>query len=501
MIRRIGLSKRVLGLDIGRLSIQAVELSGNARKPEGLKLYVEPVPSGPDLAPEAALKQALVALRKKLVSPEQIREIVLAVPSNRVFHKTFIVKSKFKDRRRLEAVLPGEMEDQLPLEIEQVVFDFAILGSEAAGAKVFVVGSKKEALKGLLTTLKEAGLEPTRVQSSLVALGQVVLAGPPTAKPVGVLHVADGYASIGVFENGLLKVGHTVFLSRNGHGPEAQLVRNMRQVLSHSEVEFQMPVERFFMSGDLSPDDPAISRLREELGLKVEAAPPLSPATSAGGPARTAPQDRQRTLVALGSALSAMDSRDLSRLNLRQGELEYRRQRAFWQAEWKGPVLLAAVLAGAVFADFATGAIVRMRQSGKIRSQMRSDYLRLVPEGASTPAGKEVEDLKARAHRLEMAQRGAQNTPSALDILTDISRLLPEESLATIYALKIEEVRGTLEGRASSFAGAESIYQGLQTSKLLRNVKLAQTRATSGGEVQFSVSFELAHAKIGGAAR
>lgn len=453
-------------------------------------MHTEPIVPEPDGQIEPALKKALAALRRRIEADSEISQIVAAVPSHRLFHKFLTVP--FADRRKIGRVLPTELESHLPLDLEDITYDFALVGRPGKGGRVFVVGSKTGHLRSQIDLLREAGLEPTRLQSSLVALGEIVARGGGHGDRVGVLHIEDDHASLGILENGLLRLGHHFLMAANGGSAETILVRHLRQLLAREAMESDSPVDLLFLSGTADAADPAVRRIGEDLGLRVER---LALPEGLGGADGPEAQTGRGALVALGCALSALESKPWAGLNLRQGAIEYRPPAGVWRGEWKGPALLGAVFAGLLTIDLGLSAVGRLREAARVREQVRTEFVQLLPGATDVPRGAEITRLQEEVRKLEIQaafQAGGPHTiPTALDVLDEISRLLPAEGKITVHSLSIEEERGSLQGRAASYSDAEAVEKALGGSALLKNVKLPKI-GTREEDVEFRLSFDLA---------
>jgi general secretion pathway protein L len=81
-----------------------------------------------------------------------------------------VVTLPFTDARRIERVLPGEVEGAIPFDLEDVVWDHAVL-SQANGRTEILVGVvKKSALQQALAQLSDAGVDPSVVTFAPLAL-------------------------------------------------------------------------------------------------------------------------------------------------------------------------------------------------------------------------------------------------------------------------------------------------------------------------------------------
>src|SRR5205823_5455423 len=88
---------------------------------------------------------------------------------------THLITLPFSDPRRIEQVLPAEVEGAIPFDLSEVVWDAAVLGHVGGKAEVLVGVVKKDALREHLEALAAAGLDPrvvTLAPLALAALGE-----------------------------------------------------------------------------------------------------------------------------------------------------------------------------------------------------------------------------------------------------------------------------------------------------------------------------------------
>src|SRR5260370_40165755 len=83
---------------------------------------------------------------------------------------THLVTLPFTDPKRIEQVLPAEVEGAIPFDLADVVWDHAILGQAAGKTDVLVGIVKKSVLREHLDALAAAGIEPRGVTRSPLRL-------------------------------------------------------------------------------------------------------------------------------------------------------------------------------------------------------------------------------------------------------------------------------------------------------------------------------------------
>src|SRR3954469_23371266 len=100
---------------------------------------------------------------------------------------THMVSLPFTDPKRIEQVLPAEVEGAIPFDLDEVVWDHAVLGQSNGKTDVLVAIVRKEALREHLAALAAAGIEPrvvTLAPLALAALGDRGLLVPEGAPPL-----------------------------------------------------------------------------------------------------------------------------------------------------------------------------------------------------------------------------------------------------------------------------------------------------------------------------
>lgn len=109
------------------------------------------------------------------------KDVVVSLPQDKVFLRT-IDMPKMTEKEAKEAI-KWEMEDNLPISVEEVYYDWQIVGEEGSKMKVLVEAAAKRTIDSFVTTLKKAGLQVYSIEADLVADGRSILSPkstPPT---------------------------------------------------------------------------------------------------------------------------------------------------------------------------------------------------------------------------------------------------------------------------------------------------------------------------------
>jgi type IV pilus assembly protein PilM len=155
--------KSVLGLDLGSHSLKAVELQQTLRGVEVVQ--VRSLLRGPDEDPVEELRQLL-----RLHRPG-IDHVVAALPGDAITSRR--VGFPFRDKRKLSQAVPFAVEGDLPFDLEQVVIDWEIVGGDRNEAEVAATIAPRAEVSRVLDLLEQAGCPPRTLEAEGLALGNL----------------------------------------------------------------------------------------------------------------------------------------------------------------------------------------------------------------------------------------------------------------------------------------------------------------------------------------
>ena len=205
---------RSLGVDIGTTNIKMVELSssGNEISLENYGVletysYLE--------RPNAAIQSSYFKiveeitgdLVKKLLSTlkPKTRRSVISLPIFSSFVTVFEVP--FQEEKEISRAIPFEAKKYIPLPLEELTIDWAIIGEpEAAaknvGAKILLIAIPKELIQRYQKIAKESGLDAVAFELESVALGRSLVGQEKS--PVLILDIGSQSSNLAVIDNGYL---------------------------------------------------------------------------------------------------------------------------------------------------------------------------------------------------------------------------------------------------------------------------------------------------------
>jgi general secretion pathway protein L len=173
---------KILGVDLGSYSVKIAELDVNA-KGYTLSGYYE-YPLSLDPQKDRGLEIIEVLRRISSQVDQGNTKWVVGVQQARVsvHQKTF----PFRERMKIQKSLAFELEDDIPLDIDETIFDVKISETEGVTADVLTVACPKDAVEELLSLCKDGGFDPEIVSVEGLALSNMFQtwdAAPPERMP------------------------------------------------------------------------------------------------------------------------------------------------------------------------------------------------------------------------------------------------------------------------------------------------------------------------------
>ncbi|MBI3995649.1 MAG: pilus assembly protein PilM, partial [Nitrospirae bacterium] len=191
------MAQPILGLDLGSSSVKAVclrkgwmglEWAGGYHLPVGPAGQALPRSSGPfhwAKEPVPGLKEWIAEHRLPM------DRVVVSLPAHLVSLRTLTLP--FNDARKLEKVVPFEIESLLPYPLEEVVVDYQATDTRDGRTNLLAAAVPRILVKNYLEQLARAGIDPEAVDLDGMALMNLArhlfsdspAPGGPAVRPVG----------------------------------------------------------------------------------------------------------------------------------------------------------------------------------------------------------------------------------------------------------------------------------------------------------------------------
>jgi len=490
-------AKSCWAVDVGSSGVRAVLLKRRGRRVRLINwkevTWERDLPGPP--APEQVSRALAELTGGRKISSEIV---AAAVPIHQVFVKSLVVP--FTRSFQIRQVIASEAELHIPYPLEEVVFDFWPLEElEGGKTRVMTMAVRKELLAGHIELLQGAGINPSVVGvdflGSAAALAQAEAIDE--AEAIILVEVGTSHTAVAFFLEGRIK-----FMRSFIWGGDTISQALMKEFgCSFAEAErikasaLVGPAEERVLAGL----GPALEEMGGELTRTIYAAssqsfgPPPSRlilADTAGIPglkeflaSRTGlevsvPQLLKGVAVkksklsfpfsawsCLGLALNQLHPGG-QRVNFRSGEFSLKGaggavRRRLW---------LAGVEAAALAAVLLVFLLGRIKAEEK-KSLELQNKIQAILQQTSTPAAQIISGLEhiQMEEKLKQAQRDIKEyrrleTISALEILREMSRLVPAEIPIQVVELDITPDRVRLKGRTNNYGSVEAVREALSRS-------------------------------------
>lgn len=490
----------ILGIDLGSHSVKLAQLEAGFRSLRLLALHErELLPPLQGANEQEPLLGRQVRTVRALCDELGLRPEVsaTAVGDSATLR---VMALPLSDPKKVEQVLPFELEGQLLGEIEDHVIDHTVAqtglqleeGGPAQGCRLLAAAAPRTQVEALIAELGRVGLEPRLIGAGALA-SAALLAQPGTAAlPTAVLdlghHSTHFCAAAELPERGpsatfartiargglqltqalcralsmdtatAERLKTLVDLDPAGRPPDPRvlaalrealrpLVRDLRQTLASYTALYGEPLRQLWLVGGGARLKGLGAYLSEELGVPSAPLPPpptLLPQT----------QDAQGPFLAcapaLGLALAA--AAPAPQVNFRKGDLAYRTDYSFLRE--RAPqlgLLLAAILVCAGLSSLASLRNLQ-QESERLSASLKNETMQLFGESRTDGEAVSAELQSVIAS----AKGGGQSMPttSAFDLLDEISRAAPPtgagKASLDITELQIRPKKTELKGTASS---------------------------------------------------
>jgi general secretion pathway protein L len=513
------MARRVLGLDIGSHSVKAIEL----RQALGRDLEVVQLQRFELDDPAPALATEL----RQLVTAHDLplEHVVVSVAGDRL--STRRLSFPFKDRRKVAAAVPFEVEEQVPFDLAEYVVDWDLAGEHNGGIDVAACIVPRQEVALLLETLADAGLVPRVVEAEGLVLSNLAtiidLPGTRVLADVGhrkttlalcrdgrvlatrtipvagkaLTHAVAAERGLGELEAERAKREEGVIGNPRGKQAVATLDRLAREV-ARTLASFEPllaggGIDRAHLLGGSAKLAGLDAYLSERTGIAFERLP--MPRGSLGS-AFVAQGDTLLFAPAMALALRGT-TRTATRVNLRQGEFEERIDLRGMARDLRPTALLAGAAVASAGLFLAADVWVNSRSARAHERAARAiatDALQggAVGENALGDMERALRDAERRADTLGVYGGNL----SALDVLTEISGNVPNELDVVFEELSIERDTVQIRGHTPDFRAVDQLTGELKKFEPFSEVVVGTTEqdARRGG-----VNFDLRIRVAGGA--
>jgi type II secretion system protein L len=439
---------------------------------------------------EADLAPALARLLDDAGKPDLI---LSALPGELVVQR--MLSLPFRDQRRLTQTVPFALEEHLPVGVDESVVAFTRVGQEDDRTLVMAAMVRKADLRQHLELLARAGINPTTVTLSALALGALLARVRNGRGGAHLLVDLDqGSTSMVLLDGaGMPRAIRTVVAElgpANGAaapGASAILGAVRQTLLAHTSDHTQ---PELVLTGPMAATPEVRRRLAETLAVPIHTLDEFDCVALLG------PLSARSTRFAgcLAMLLGVAPDVAVELLNFRQGEFTFRGRTGSLRP-WRTSFILAGVAAAAITLHVGIKVYYNLRRLAQVDRQVAAIA---APALGRDVSGADVKaELATRVAAMEKQLHlmgGAGASASPLDTLLALSRALPPHLGAEIVEFTLDEGTIKLDGMADSFATVDRVKKALDLSGYFRDIQV--THATAGSDPS-KVEFRLTAAVRG----
>lgn len=229
-----------VGIDIGSTAIRMVELRSGHGRPSLAAYGSIPLPDGLSASDSQADRGRIAELLGELLKQNGVsaKNAVVGLPSTKVF-ATVITTPKLPPADLAKAV-QYQAEQYVPMDINQVKLDHAVIGTSADGSQmeVLLIAAPNSATNKYLAILESVGMEPMALEANSIAAARALMPQPP-ADGVVLVDFGSLDADIGIYVSGMPRLLRSVPVG------ERVIVRTVSQNLGLNDVQAEQFVYKF----------------------------------------------------------------------------------------------------------------------------------------------------------------------------------------------------------------------------------------------------------------
>ncbi|MBW2289238.1 MAG: pilus assembly protein PilM [Deltaproteobacteria bacterium] len=512
----MALLKNVLGLDIGSHSLKAVEIRQSLRSFEAVAMRT--LPRRDDETPLPELVSRFLELHH--LSTEHV---VCALPGIRLSSRR--LKFPFTDNKKIRAAIPFEVEEDLPLEIDDCLIDWEKIHSDRASADIIATIAPRTEVSRFTEPLIEANCAPQTLEAEGLALANLVALFdlPGTRMLVDLGHSKTTFC---VLVNGRAIAARTVAVA--GRDLTAAVAADGGLDLERAEA---VKCESG-LSGSGAKTRAVIDRIAREINRTLSSleeilahlgSGPIAELTLFGGSAQLIGIEEalsERTGIPAhrlglpheghGDHLSA-DGPPLvyapalalalrgtaqarTRMNFLQQEFAVRIDLSRYRKDFGWTAWLGGIALALGVASFATGTILELRQAEAVEATVEQMYSEAFPDAPEpdNPIAALRTAVKEANERADFLGVYPGNL-SALDILSEISRLIPQNLEIVFEDVSIDRQTIRMKCYVKKFESADRL--GVELAKFppfeRAQIGSIENDAKRGGK-RFTVTISLA---------
>jgi general secretion pathway protein L len=413
----------------------------------------------------------------------------------------------FTDKRKIDKILPIELEDQVLVEMDEVIADSLVTGEKGSTAAVVAAMIDRNFLRQRLDELAKLNIDPVIVAVSGVQTA-LQLAKKRIEKDFVLLDIGCRRITMFVMAAGKMRLVRTMVfddggganftIDRNSQlvsarrpGMAAETFKTMCKDINHTlfaleDAKFDLPI---FLTGALTFVQDSTQHLKKNLGRRVTPCDLSGMSVEIGKGSGLWRADVMTSPL----TLAIRSRKSLSGFNFRKNEFAKRPSFSRYRhlvPRVGVPVLICFLLGiGYLWNDYSQ----RERKLALLESESQEIFAATLPGVKRTKAP--VDQLKIEVRELKkglLGDAGLESDIKVIDMLAELSSLIPESIQVHVARMVVDRQNILLRGLTDNFNSVDGLKKVLEKSDYFRSVTINSANlATKVSGVRFELKLEL----------
>ncbi len=482
------MGRKVLGIDIRKEAVSAVLVKTNLRESR-IDTHAH-VPISNSAADENPFRTALETLCSE-INPDGC-DCVVSISADHFSYR--ILQIPFKDSKKIQMVLPFELEPTVPYPIDDLIIDFIDLKSAGHNDHTDVIAAAvpKSELAPYLGTLGAFKIDPEMVTLSGLPAALCLANQANAGKDQLFLKIDKALSTLFIVCNGGIKLIRS-FATPVTDTARAELLgvfvhRTLSAFGELSQLEYQPPDMVVTGSGlNGASFDADVSRFLELPVKRLNFADRLSIPIDGDN------KSWDPVLMDDALALALMEIEGTKGLNFHKGRFAAKKIIVKYKKHLIKTGILAAAVLALLFFNIIGESYTLNRQIDRLDRQITGIFQKTFPkikriEDPFRQMQIEVQEVKKNA----VIQTATTSRILSIDILNNISKSISESIVVDITRMVISQENVLISGTTNTFEAVNDIKNKLEQIDTFKKVTISSTnKDRSGKEVRFQMKVVL----------
>ncbi len=482
------MSRKVLGINIGKESVSAVLVKTSLRESRiDTHAYI-PIPDseeGPD-----NIQPALEALTSQ-IDPVGC-DCVVSISADHFSYR--ILKVPFKEVKKIRMVLPFELEPTIPFPVDDLVIDFIDLESDRPGDQtdLIAVAVPKSDLTPYIKNLAAVKIDPEMITVSGLPSALLLARQADPGEDQLFLEINKTISTLFIVGSGRIKLLRSIptpVAEDTRSGALGAFVRRTLAAYGELSRSVFQPLDIVMTGSGLNGDnfdkdvadalDLPANRLNicDHLQIPIddEDVNPWDPA-----------------LMDSALSLAMLEIEGIRGLNFHKGQFAAKKLFLKHKKNWIKTGIFAAAVVVLLLFNLITDSYTLNKQLNFYDQQMHSLYQARFPNEKIVDPFKQMQIKLRDTKKNAVVQSGAGPHLRSIDILNAISGSIPETITVDVTRMVISPETVLISGTTDTFNSVEDIKSNLEQIDFFKRVTISSTnKDRSGKEIRFQLKVEL----------